>query len=181
MNIERALAVEGWLMKSEAAYLASVASRSLVAIEVGSWMGRSTCAIAANIHSRVWAVDTWGGSAEHAPMLAGKPNGWLYERFLANTKGLPAIPLMLPSLEAAALLQRCGERADMIFIDANHAYASVKADIQAWLPLLVDGGIICGHDYDPPNWMGIKRAVDECVPKFRIVPGTTIWTTEGCA
>ena len=107
--------------------------------------------------------------------------GWLYERFLANTKGLPAIPLMLPSLEAAVLLQRCGQRADMIFIDANHAYDSVKADIQAWLPLLVDGGIICGHDYDPPNWMGIKRAVDECVPKFRIVPGTTIWTTEGCA
>ena len=95
MNIERALAVEGWLTEAEAAYLASVASRSLTAIEVGAWMGRSTCAIAANIHSRVWAVDTWGGSAEHAPMLAGKPNGWLYERFLANTKGLPAIPLML--------------------------------------------------------------------------------------
>ena len=70
---------------------------------------------------------------------------------------------------------------NMIFIDANHTYDSVKADIQAWMPLLMDGGIICGHDYDPPNWMGIKRAVDECVPKFRIVPGTTIWSTEGCA
>ena len=181
MNIERALGVEGWLTEPESAYLASVASRSVVAIEVGSWMGRSTCAIAANIQGYVWAVDTWRGSAEHVVGLAGKPNGWLYERFLANTKGLPVLPLMLPSLEAAALLRRCGAQADMIFIDANHTYDSVKADIQAWMPLLVDGGIICGHDYDPPNWMGIKRAVDECVPKFRIVPGTTIWSTEGCA
>ena len=128
MNIERALAVEGWLTEAEAAYLASVASRSVVAIEVGSWMGRSTCAIAANIQGYAWAVDTWRGSAEHVSMLAGKPSGWLYERFLANTKGLPAIPLMLPSLEAAVLLQRCGQRADMIFIDANHAYEGAYVD-----------------------------------------------------
>ena len=112
MNIERALAVEGWLTEAEAAYLASVASRSVIAIEVGSWMGRSTCAIAANIQEYAWAVDTWRGSAEHVSMLAGKPSGWLYERFLANTKGLPVLPIMLPSLEAAAAATavRCESR-----------------------------------------------------------------------
>lgn len=180
IDVSRALAVDGWMTGEELNYLAEMASASRLVCEVGSWMGRSTCAIAANIQGAVWAVDTWRGSAEHVSTLANKPSGWLYERFLTNTKGLPAIPIMLPSLEAAALLQRCGVKADMIFIDANHTYDSVKADIQAWMPLLVEGGIICGHDYDPPNWMGIKRAVDECMPKFRIVPGTTIWSTEGC-
>lgn len=179
MNIERALATEGWMTELELTYLAEVASKSRLIVEVGSWMGRSTCALAANTPGVVFAVDTWKGSEEHATMLADKPSGWLYERFLANTDGLPTIPLMLLSLEAAALLQRCGELVDMIFIDANHSYDSVKADIQAWMPLLAPRGIICGHDYDPPNWTGIKQAVDECVPKFRIVPGTTIWSTEG--
>ena len=178
MNITRALAVDGWLTELEAAYLAQLASKSLVAIEVGSWMGRSTCAIAANIQGYVWAIDTWKGSAEHAPMLADKPSDWLYERFLANTQGLPIVPLMLPSVDAAVLFRRTGTRADMIFIDANHTYESVKADIEAWMPLLVDGGVLCGHDFDPVYWPGIVQAVKECVPKFRVVPNTTIWTTE---
>lgn len=179
MNIDRALDVEGWLTEAEASYLASVASRSLVAIEVGSWMGRSTCAIAANIRGYVWAIDTWKGSAEHAPMLADKPSDWLYERFLANTQGLPIVPLMLPSVDAAVLFSGTGTKADLIFIDANHTYESVKADIEAWMPLLTDGGVLCGHDFDPVYWPGIVQAVKECVPKFRIVPGTTIWSTEG--
>jgi predicted O-methyltransferase YrrM len=177
MNIERALAVDGWLTELEAAYLAQLASESLVAIEVGSWLGRSTCAIAANIQGYVWAVDTWKGSAEHVPMLADKPSDWLYERFLANTQGLPVFPLMLSSVDAAVLFRRTGTRADMIFIDANHTYESVKADILAWRPLLRPGGVICGHDFDPPNWMGIKQAVDELIPDRVLVPGTTIWRT----
>ena len=178
MNLSRCLDTEGWLTELEASYLAKVASNSRVAIEVGSWMGRSTCAIAANIEDYVWAVDTWQGSPEHSSMLADKPPGWLYERFLENTKGLPVIPLMMPSVEAAAMLGAIGVGADMIFIDANHAYEYVKADIKAWMPMLADGGTLCGHDYDPLYWEGIVRAVNECVPAFRIVPGTTIWTTE---
>ena len=181
VNIERALAVDGWLMESEASYLAEVASNSLVAIEVGSWLGRSTCAIAANIQGYVWAIDTWKGSAEHVPMLADKPSDWLYERFLANVRGLPIVPLMLPSVDAAVLFRRTGTKADLIFIDANHTYESVKADIEAWMPLLVDGGILCGHDFDPVYWPGIVQAVNEYVPKFRVVPGTTIWSTEGAS
>lgn len=180
MNIERSLATQGWLMESEATYLASVASKSRLIVEVGSWMGRSTCALAANAgEGMVFAVDTWKGSSEHAGQLAAKPEGWLFSEFRRNTQGLPIVPVPLPSLDAAFLFAKTSIQFDAIFLDASHDYDSVKSDILAWTPLLRPNGILCGHDYDPPHWMGVMHAVEECVPKFRIVPGTTLWTTEG--
>jgi hypothetical protein len=49
----------------------------------------------------------------------------------------------------------------MVFIDASHDYESVLHDIKAWLPVVVDGGIISGHDYTSPGYEGVKKAVDE--------------------
>lgn len=40
---------------------------------------------------------------------------------------------------------------DLVFIDADHRYDHVVEDILAWYPKVKSGGIICGHDYDPPD------------------------------
>ena len=178
IDISRALATEGWMTELELTYLAETASKSKLIAEVGSWMGRSTSALAVNTPGWVCCVDTWRGSEEHAPMLAAKPEGWLYDQFLANIKGLPVVAARLPSVEIAKGIASGLVRFNMIFIDANHSYESVKADIEAWKPLLTPNGILCGHDYDPIYWPGIVQAVNELVPDFRVVPGTTIWTTE---
>jgi predicted O-methyltransferase YrrM len=189
MNLKRALETEGWMTTRELMYLASVAAYKNRAVEVGSWQGRSTLAIAENMRGlaesygsmhRVMAVDTWQGSPEHKQMLAEKGGDWLLSQFIKNIDGIENVDVYVgTSLEAAALLAKYKMTCDLIFLDASHDYDSVKADILAWTPLLAEGGILCGHDYDPPNWMGVKQAVDECVPKFRVVPNTTIWTTEG--
>ena len=50
---------------------------------------------------------------------------------------------------------------DFVYIDANHLYESVKADILAWLPKIKSGGIIGGHDYDYSIRPSVKEAVDE--------------------
>lgn len=49
---------------------------------------------------------------------------------------------------------------DLVFIDADHSYESVKQDIELWAPKLKPKGILCGHDYatDAP---GVIKAVDE--------------------
>lgn len=50
---------------------------------------------------------------------------------------------------------------DLVFLDADHRYESVKADIQAWLPKVRSGGILCGHDSKQES---VQRAVKECLP-----------------
>lgn len=48
----------------------------------------------------------------------------------------------------------------VVFIDANHTYPFVKADIEAWLPKVKKGGVISGHDYNDQH-PGLCEAVDE--------------------
>jgi hypothetical protein len=51
---------------------------------------------------------------------------------------------------------------DMVYLDADHSYESVKADLKAWLPRVRPGGWIAGHDYtDSWNCGGVIRAVNE--------------------
>jgi SAM-dependent methyltransferase len=50
---------------------------------------------------------------------------------------------------------------DFVFIDADHSYEGVAADIDAWRSKLKPGGLLCGHDYGHPRFPGVKQAVDE--------------------
>lgn len=76
-----------------------------------------------------------------------------------------------------------GERnPNMVFIDGDHSYEGCKGDIEAWLPHIVDGGIIAVHDYNkqnilpnpngphPREWPGVNSAVDELlIPNFEMI------------
>lgn len=55
---------------------------------------------------------------------------------------------------------------DLVFIDGDHSYKGVRADIDAWLPKVRKGGFIAGHDYDNTAkygdmFKGVDRAVHE--------------------
>jgi len=54
---------------------------------------------------------------------------------------------------------------DFVFIDGDHSYEEVKADIQHWLPRTKLGGIIAGHDYDMHS---VRQAVNEFFPRLAI-------------
>jgi predicted alpha/beta hydrolase family esterase len=63
---------------------------------------------------------------------------------------------------------------DFVFIDADHKYESVKADIAAWLPKVRPGGHIAGHDYHS-DWPGVQKAVDEVLGKGKFVVRGHSW------
>lgn len=172
VNIERALEIEGWMSEPELRWLAQQAQQHVFIAEIGSWMGRSTRALADNTAGKVIAIDTWKGSEnepEHAQIIEKLPmslKAIFYENIcdLTNVQGF-----QWTSLEAVSKLP---DLFDMVFIDADHSYNAVFADIVAWRPRVISGGILCGHDY---QWPDVKRAVDELVPDRWLVRGTTIW------
>jgi hypothetical protein len=50
----------------------------------------------------------------------------------------------------------------MIFIDGDHSYEAVKADILGWTPYLKHNGFILFHDYDITS-PGVMKAVNELI------------------
>lgn len=48
----------------------------------------------------------------------------------------------------------------LVYVDCDHSYIGVKADIDAYYKKLVPGGVMAFHDYEMPQY-GVKRAVNE--------------------
>lgn len=49
---------------------------------------------------------------------------------------------------------------DFVFIDADHTYESLLADLKAWWPLIRVGGAIAGHDHTG-SFPGVEQACRE--------------------
>lgn len=68
------------------------------------------------------------------------------------------------SLEVAPLI--AGGSLSFVYLDADHSFSSVSADLRAWWPKVASGGVLAGHDYCPDGawpWIDVRRAVDSFV------------------
>jgi hypothetical protein len=86
-----------------------------------------------------------------------------YNRLKNKIESKRCIPIQLDSISAATNFMDAS--VDVIYIDADHSYESVKSDLNIWYPKIRDGGFICGHDYQVSGgtWPGVTKAVDEFV------------------
>jgi hypothetical protein len=121
-------------------------------VEVGSWLGTGSTRVMIDFVRKrgglLHCVDTWRGSPgvdNHAKIIS---NYDVYETFRHNVRAAGAESVVtahrLTSIEAAENWPEA--TVDMVFIDADHRFASVQEDIAAWLPKLRPGGTMAGHD-----------------------------------
>ena len=185
MNIDRAKAIRGWMNDHELWWLAEQAQKKTV-IEIGCAWGRSTVAMADNSpNCLLFAVDTWNGSPNelesHHKDFKQLDGDAAYLEFYRNlwpyiVSGF-VIPLRMHSINAATLLVEKGVYADFVFIDGCHDAPVVEQDIRAYLPLVREGGILAGHDYNDPKWPGINKAIDSVGLSIEC-PLPHIWMTK---
>jgi hypothetical protein len=172
--------LQGWGSDDPMFEQVLAAVRPTTIIEVGSWKGRSAANMMAickrlGLDARLLCIDTWLGSHENYARHDGD-NRWLHEAlrleagyprlhelFLSNMMHLGlterVTPLPLPATIAARVVAEKNIVADVIYIDGSHDYEDCKADLANYWPLLRQGGILFGDDYQA--WPGVTRAVDE--------------------
>lgn len=172
---EIASKVQGYMSWEELAWLADNAKNGNV-IEVGSWLGRSTKAMAQTA-KRILAVDHWKGSNNDATEEQAKgidPYAEFNHNLSIEINQQKVVPMVMDHADVGKLEKR---NADLVFIDGDHSYEAVVRDIKSCLPLVNDGGILAGHDYSEAH-PGVIKAVKEFFGKnFKVAPDTSIWYT----
>jgi hypothetical protein len=147
-------------------YLASTQwvkrGRKILAAEVGSFTGASALALAGYCE-RLYCCDTWSGGPD-----PNDPINELYRRdsgqeeilksFVDNTVHVCDVIRPFRKASPAVTAHLRHERFDLVFLDGDHTYEGLMADINAWLPLVRIGGILCGHDFGE-QFPGVAKAV----------------------
>ena len=151
-------------------------------IEVGTDLGRSLCSLGELVERSgkritVIGVDTcrgsgpegWRGKDYHVEAVregGGTFAGALHRNLLSCGFGDSIQLVIADSLSASRLF--CDASLEWVHLDARHDYASVKADIEAWLPKIKQGGWLSGDDYDEQKWPDVVKAVGELLPRAEL-------------
>lgn len=156
---------------TELTWLAKQAMHCSLIVEVGCFIGRSTRALVDHTEGVVIAVDswdpvTWLEQIDPVDPPAGRlartyPQPFL--TFIHHLRGCPNLLIHRGTLQEVQLPWM----PDMVFLDGDHRYHAVRADILAAQRLLAPGGILCGHDYHSSIWPDVTRAVDDFVGPVR--------------
>ncbi len=129
-----------------------VAHKGMMVAEVGSWKGASTAVLAK-------VARQYNGLVVVVDHFLGSPGVELHE--IAKGQDIQAIfwanMTLLRCAEFIRVVKRPSKVAvkgfkdeafDLVFIDADHRYSEISADIKVWFPKVKTGGILCGHDCD---------------------------------
>lgn len=168
---------ERWTSDDHAALLARLAQAAPEGrcVEIGCWEGLSTVAIAGALLGRpVEAVDTWAGNAdedEAHPTVAAARERDVYGQFVHNMRAFGLGNVLPRRMDWRAWAAESDAPLAFVHLDGAHDERTVSAQLDALLPRLVDGGIICGDDYYAP---GVSGPVNAHLPGA-VTDGRTWW------
>jgi predicted O-methyltransferase YrrM len=124
-------------------------------VELGSWKGLTTCYLATACklrgRGRVFAVDTFEGTREHATRYKSiaAEGGTTLPAFEMSIRraGVGAVVTPCPGMTTKVVAEHRHRKIAFLLIDADHSYEGVKADFDNWFPMVTMGGIVVFHDY----------------------------------
>ena len=160
----------GWPQKRERAGL-DLIKEGAVCLEAGAWKGHLSERILLRNPSELHLVDLWAGDEQDWSTWGRRPKNHFVnqgmEKIYEGVKGLfkddNRVTIHRTHSRGVSFPK---EYFDWVYIDADHAYESVLADLEFYYPLVKRGGVICGDDY---NWTEeVGRAVDEFAKKMKL-------------
>lgn len=140
-------------------------------VEIGSFFGRSTHYLATSLlnagkeNVRIYSVDTFEGSSEHANLNLPQDFSstfrenlefFIQKRMVIPCQGRSDDPKILEKFEDNSI--------DYIMVDGAHEYEPVMDDIENWWPKLKTDGVMFGDDY---SLASVSEAVQVSLTKLK--------------
>jgi hypothetical protein len=154
----------GWLNDREARELSRLAVDQVV-LEMGAWKGRSTVVLA-EVASYVISVDRHRGIPQE---------GWAEDSlpdYLEAVRDLANVAIVIAHFEQIVPHLR---GIDLVYIDGDHDYQAVEADIL--IALLVEPSVVVMHDWDQDDvqqagkmFFGRPTTLIDSLASFQRVP-----------
>ncbi|HRH68806.1 MAG TPA: class I SAM-dependent methyltransferase [Flavobacteriales bacterium] len=151
-------------------------------VEVGVLFGEYSEAILASWPGVLHLVDPW----ENQPVKVYRDgcNAVDMEEALEDTRARVAQygdrAKIHRTYSSCAVDEFADGQLDFVYIDANHRYEAVMADIRAWWPKVKAGGILGGHDYYDLSSKFLECGVRKAVREFARAEGLKVETTPDC-
>ena len=160
-----------WTEPETLAYCRSVARRSRVMVESGTYMGASAIELLQfgcgnNPDFHLWCVDKF-------EVFGTKQ---ICEMFLSDWIKSGSCEIIQGDMDKAGeMLVHMRGKVDAIWIDDGHAEEDLRRDIRNALPLLRSGGELFGHDWDGDN--DVARGVLSMIPREKLTfPVPRVWS-----
>lgn len=146
-----------------------------VGVEIGVDRGLFAASIChANPGVHLYGVDPWHDYPEYGEVYTQPYADACYAEAVARLAPYNVTLIREQSMDAVK--QFADDSLDFVYIDGNHAYDFVLADITEWSKKVRPGGIVSGHDYCRPKnrnrwkFQGVIKAVNDYVVKFKVSP-----------
>lgn len=169
---DRAAQIKGWMTLEELRWLARTAAGHQRILEIGTYMGRSTVAMALTTPGTVTTLDIWRGEIGTPEHHGHELNVTAHQNI--RDAGVGDRVEMLTMSSAGYLTKWRAEglpSPSLIFIDANHDEWEVAFDVQAALEMAAPSAVIAGHDFGVGQ---VKEALARVLPEAKPVCHT-IW------
>jgi hypothetical protein len=145
--------------------LHEICNIKLPAVEVGCAEGYFSADLLYMGFVHLYMVDAW--QTLNVSGDGSSPQSWHdsnYEKAMNRVKTYRNLYKVLRGLSVEMAAQIPDNSLGLVYLDAGHDYDSVMADLNAYYPKLVKGGIMAGHDYLNTAY-GVKKAVTEFAKK----------------
>jgi predicted O-methyltransferase YrrM len=131
-----------------------------VCVELGTFQGASAIPVARSIQrwgGVLTCIDTWSNDL----FQAGESSPWMLVTCARNMFAAGVTNVRLQPSTTVEAAKSWTEPIDYLYVDADHHYEAVLADLEAWLPHVKPGGLLLGDDYGNASFPGVQRAWDE--------------------
>jgi hypothetical protein len=137
------------------------------AVEIGTYEGEYASEILKIWKGDLYLIDIWRkiNNAEYSDSCNRLDYINVMHTCCKNISGYEDRCHMIRTSSRNAVKLFNDESLDFIYLDANHKYEFVKADIKLWFSKLRKGGVFAGHDFIKIDWFADKNFAEDGINK----------------